>query len=124
MDIETHSVKKALDYAKKDETKKGRAYIIRGIKGAIDDPDALALEIVDTGQTVTISKNNPFKEVDGHIAEMFYPPESRNLPKVKLDDNIALDNEEYKVVEITNNLVRVKSLSNGKETTVPWTRNP
>jgi hypothetical protein len=37
---------------------------------------------------------------------------------------ITLDGEPYKIVEITNNLVRVQSINNTKVTTIKWNGNP
>jgi hypothetical protein len=124
LNIQIHSVKKAAEYAKKDEVKKGRPYIIRGIKGAEDNPDQLELEIPESGQLVWISKGNPYKAVDGHTVDMVYDPESLTLNRKKVDDTITLDNEPYKIVEITNDLVRVQSISNTKVTTIAWNRRP
>jgi len=115
---------KTIEYAKKDQKTKSGLYIIRGIKGADDNPDELNLEIPQTGETnVWISKNNPYKRVDSYIADLKYEPESKMLSKQKVDDLIMLDNEQYKIVEITNNAVRVQS-STTKVTEIKWTESP
>jgi hypothetical protein len=107
-----------------DEKTKSGLYIIRGIKGAADDPTDLQLEIPATEETVLISKNNPYKRVDAYLADMKYDPESRSLPKERVNETITLDNEQYKIVEITNNVVRVQSIKNTKITTIKWNGNP
>jgi hypothetical protein len=116
--IQVHSAKKPPEYAKKDEKKK--LYTIRGIKGAPDNPDELKLEIVDTGETVWISKGNPYKRVDGYVADLWYKPETKAFNKQHLNETITLDGEQYKIVEMTNNLIRVESISNGKVTPISW----
>lgn len=70
------------------------------------------------------SKGNPYRRVDGYIADMKYDPESRSLPKERVNDTLILDNEQYKIVEITNNVVRVQSIKNTKVTTIKWNGNP
>lgn len=55
---------------------------------------------------------------------MKYDPESRSLPKERVNDTLILDNEQYKIVEITNNVVRVQSIKNTKVTTIKWNGNP
>jgi hypothetical protein len=82
------------------------------------------LEIPETQETVWIDTNNPYKRVDGYLADMKYDPESRTLPKERVDETFTLDNEQYKVVEITNNLVRVQSIKNTKITTIKLNGNP
>ena len=106
-----------------EKTRSG-LYIIRGIKGPAEDPTDLQLEIAETQETVWITKSNPYKRVDGYTVDMKYDPESRKLPKVHVNDIITLDNEQYKVVEITNNVVRVQSINNTKITPIIWNGNP
>lgn len=122
--VQQHSGRKTIEYTKKDEKTKSGLYIIRGIKDAPDDPSEIQLEILETEETVWISKGNPYRRVDGYIADMKYDPESRSLPKERVNDTLILDNEQYKIVEITNNVVRVQSIKNTKVTTIKWNGNP
>jgi hypothetical protein len=124
MSLQMHSAKRPLEYAKMDEKTKSGLYIIRGIKGAADNPTELQLEISETGETVWISANNPYKRVDGYLADMKYDPESRTLLKERVNETFTLDNEQYKIVEITNDVVRVQSIKNTKITTIKWNGNP
>jgi hypothetical protein len=124
LDITIHSMKKPPIYAKKGDVNKKWPFIIRGIKGAEDNPDELQLEIPETGQTVSISKDNPYKAVDGHTVDLRYEPELRTFNKQKVNDTITLDNEQYKIVEITDRSVTVESISNHKKTTINWNGNP
>lgn len=124
MDLTVRSAKRAPEYAKINEKTKSGLYIIRGIKGASDDPTELELEIPDTGETVAVSANNPYKRVDGYLADLKYPPESKTLTKQKVDETFTLDNEEYKIIAITNNAVRVQLIKNGKVTPINWNGAP
>jgi hypothetical protein len=117
--------KRSIEYAKKGIAPKSGLYIIRGIKGAPEDPTELQLEIPDAQKTVWISKGNPYKQVDGYAVDMKYDPDPRSpLLKERVNDMITLDNELYKIVEITNNLIRVQSINNTKITTILWNGNP
>jgi hypothetical protein len=124
MSVQVHSARRPLEYAKMDEKTKSGLYIIRGIKGAVDDPTDLQLEVLETQETVWITKDNPYKRVDGYLADMKYDPESRSLLKERVNETFTLDNEQYKIVEITNNAVRVESIKNTKITTIKWNGNP
>ena len=124
MSLQVHSAKRPLEYAKLDEKTKSGLYIIRGIEGAADNPTELKLEIPETGETVLVSTNNPYKRVDGYLADMKYDPESRTLLKERVNETFTLDNEQYKIVEITSNVVRVQSIKNTKITTIKWNGNP
>jgi hypothetical protein len=124
MSLQIHSAKKPFEYAEKDSKPKSGLYVIHGIKGAPDDPTDLHLEIPATQETVWISKTNPYKHVDGYTVDMKYDPESLVLLKKRINDTITLDNEQYKMIEITNNLIRVQSISNTKITTIKWNESP
>jgi hypothetical protein len=119
--VQTNSRSRTTDHPRIGEKPKSGLYIVRGIEGAPDEPSRLRLEIPQTGETnVWISKTVPYKRVDGYTVDMQYPPESRNLPKEHVNELITLDNEQYKIVEITNNAVRVQAIKNTKVTTIPW----
>jgi hypothetical protein len=122
--VQQHSGRKSHDYSKVDEKKKSSPYIIRGVKGPADDPVELVLEIPATQETVSITKTNSYKYVDGYTVEMRYDPEARALSKMKLNDSFTLDSEPYKIVEITNNLIRVQSIDSTKVTTIRWNATP
>jgi hypothetical protein len=124
IDIQVHSAKRAPEYAKKDEKPRSGLFMIRGIKGAIDDPTDIELEIPATGETVWIAKGNPYKRVDGYTVDMRYEPEQHTLLKERVNETLTLDGEQYKIVEITNNVVSVKSINNGKITPIQWNGNP
>jgi hypothetical protein len=112
--------------AHKDEKNKTWPFIVRGIKGAEDNPSEINLEMVDTGDTnVWVSTNNPFRQVESYTADLKYDPDpSLPLQKKKVKDEIRLDNDPYIIVEITNDAVRVQSRRTTKVTELKWTKSP
>jgi hypothetical protein len=57
-----------------------------------------------------VSTNTPYKRVDSYIADLKYDPDPQvPLHKRRVGDEFKLDNDPYKIVEITNNAVRVQS---------------
>jgi hypothetical protein len=124
MGIQVHSAKRPMDYAKVGEKTRSGLYTIRGIKGAVDSPDSIQLEISDPDQMVWVTTNAPFQQVDSYMADLKYEPEQHTFTKQKVNDSITLDGELYKIIEITNNLVRVQSIKNTKVTTVRWNGSP
>jgi len=111
---------KTTDYAKKDQKTKRGFYIIRGIKGAPDDPSELEVEIPATGAQVSVTTNKPYERVDSYIADLRYAPELKTLPKLHVESPITLDGEQYKVIEINSNAVRVQATRTTKVTEVRW----
>ena len=124
MSIQVHSAKRPLEYAKLGEKTKSGLYIIRGVEGSVDNPTELKLEILDTQETVVVTTNEPYRRVDGYLADMRYDPESRSLLKMRVNETFTLDNDQYKIIEITNNLVRVQSVKNTKITMIKLNGNP
>jgi hypothetical protein len=115
-----HPGHKATEFAKQDEKLKSGLYIIRGIKGAPDEPSELELEILATGEKVSVTTNNPYQRVDGYIADLRYEPELKTMQKLHVDSQITLDGEMYKVIEISSNAVRVQANRTTKVTEIKW----
>jgi hypothetical protein len=113
------------EYARKDEKMASGLYIVRGIKGAENDPSEINLEIIQTGQTnVWVSTNTPYKYVDSHLVDLKYDPDpSLPLLKRRVNDEFNLDNEPYKIVEITNDVVRVQNIRTTKVTEIKVTQS-
>jgi hypothetical protein len=125
MNIQQHSdparpKRPTSEYAKKDEKMKSGLYIIRDIKGDADDPTELDLELTGTGETVAVTKDKPYEWVDSCIADLRYEPESKTFSKVHVNDPIMLEGEQYKIVEITTNAVRIQFNRTTKVTEIKW----
>jgi hypothetical protein len=115
-----HPKRPTTEYAKKDEKMKSGLYIIREIKGDADDPSELDLELPPTGETVAVTKDKPYERVDSCIADLRYEPDTKPFPKVHVNDIIPLEGEQYKVVEITTNAVRIQFIRTTKVTEIKW----
>jgi hypothetical protein len=62
--------------------------------------------------------------VDSYIADLRYDPDPLlPLTKKQVNDEFKLDNDPYKVVEITNNAVKVRSERTTKVTEIKWTQS-
>src|SRR2546426_1185549 len=47
-------------------------FILRDIKGPPENPTQLIVELTDTGETVVVTKDQPFKRIDGYMADLRY----------------------------------------------------
>jgi len=125
VDLQHPSNKVKKEYLKKDEKKKGVPFVIRGIKGAENDPSEINLELTETGDTnVWVSTNHPYEMVENYLADLKYDPEALVLLKKKVKDEIELDNEPYIILAITNDAVSVQSRKTTKVTEIKWTKSP
>jgi hypothetical protein len=109
-----------------EKMKSAAPYIVRGIKGADNDPSEINLEIIDTGETnVWVSTNTPYKRVDSYLGDFRYDPDPQlSLNKKQVGDEFKLDNDPYKIVEITNNAATVQSERTTKKTVIKLTPSP
>jgi hypothetical protein len=123
VDLHQSNPHKQTDHARKDEKVKSGLYIVRGIKGAEDDPSQINLEIMATGETnVWVSKDTPYKRADSYLADLKYDPDpTLSLHRKRVNDEFSLDNEPYKIIEITNDTVRVQARRTTKVTEIKWT---
>ncbi len=123
IDLRLPNPKKHFEYSKKGDLSKSKLYIVRGIKGAEDDPSEINLEIVKTGETnVWVSTNAPYKRVESYLADLKYDPDPAiNLIKKRVNDQFILDGEPYKIVEITNDAVRVQNRRTTQIKEIKWT---
>jgi hypothetical protein len=90
---------------------------VRGIKGPPEAPIAVELELSDTGQRISLSKDEPFRRVDGYMADLFYPPESRKWAARRVGDKIPVERQYYNIVAISEDEV-VLSARSGKKTSL------
>jgi hypothetical protein len=72
---------------------------------------------------VSLSKDRPYKRVDGYTAELKYLPENRILGVKRAGDNLIVEGETNNVVEISSNLV-VLSDSSGTRKTISYQSAP
>jgi hypothetical protein len=120
--ITRQSSKKSRVYAKPN--KKEELFTLKEVKGPPEDPEELILELNDGQETISISKDKPFKRVEAYAADLRYAPDSKNFLNQKVNDIITVAGESYKIIAITENEVRVSATSTDKRTTILWKAAP
>ncbi len=99
-------------------SKKLDLFTLREVKGPPEEPTALIVELSDTEQKVSISKDKPYQRVDGYVADVRYDPEKRNYTGRRVGDRLTIAGEEYNIVAITENEVVVSHKLTGKKFTI------
>jgi hypothetical protein len=92
-------------------------FVLKEVVGPPAEPTAVVLELSDTGERVTLKKDEEFRRVDGYAADLAYPPENRNYAGKRLGDPVPIARETYNIVAITKTDV-VLSAPSGKKTTL------
>ena len=91
------------------------------IKGPPDNPDALVVKLVDTGEKATVSKEKPYRRVDAYTADFRYDPEKRVFHVRRAGDKISFYGTDYIVAEVSQNELILADQSNQKKTPLPFT---
>jgi len=98
---------------------KNDAFLLRKVDGPPDNPTDLILELVDSGEEVVISKEKPFKRVDGYMVDLKYDLERKTWNNQRVGGTLRFGNEDYIIVAITKNEIVVLAKSNQKKTPIP-----
>ena len=87
--------------------------------GAANDPQ-LSLQILSSGETVSLGQNKPYQEVDGYAADLAYGPEGKKWSDQRVGGDLKFNRSAYKVVVIDPNEVVISAESNQKKTTLSY----
>lgn len=104
---------------------KNDTFTLSAVNGPADNPTNLLLTLNDTGESATVSKEQPFKRVDGYMADIKYPLENnKTWPARRVGASLAFNGEDYIVVAISQNEVVLSAKSNEKKWTVKSNATP
>jgi hypothetical protein len=98
------------------------AFTIRSIKGSLDNPAQLelTLQLADTGEQATVSKDKPFRRVDGYSVDLKYDPEGKKWQAQRLNAVLKFYGDDYIIVAINQDSVILLARSNQKKTTLTY----
>jgi hypothetical protein len=97
-------------------------FTILSAEGPEEEPTGVTIRLVDTGETVTLTKDKPYQRIEAYTADLIYDPEKKPFPNRRKTDtsNICFAGECYKVVDIQESEVVLLQLSNNKNWTRPY----
>jgi len=99
---------------------KNEAFTIVAVKGPPDNPTQLILRLTDTGESATLSKDKPFRRIDGYMADLKYAPEGKSWQDQRVNDVLKFAGDDYIIVAINKNEVVLSAKSNQKKTTLTY----
>ena len=101
---------------------KNEMFALRDIKVSPDNPTnaTLVLELNDTGQRATVTKDQPFRRIDGYVVDLKYAPEAKTWTNRRVGSSLSFNGEEYNIVVITENEVVLSAKSNQKKWTIKY----
>jgi hypothetical protein len=89
------------------------------ITGPADNPDQLFLKLSD-GSTVAVSKDKPFRRVEGYSADLKYDPEGLKWPDRRVGADLKFAGDDYNIVAIHQDEVILSAQSNQKRTNLRY----
>ena len=90
------------------------------VKGAPENPAALILKIMDTGETASVALGKPFRRVDAYTADLRYDPEKRAFHALRAGSKVSFNGTDYQVADINQNVLVLEDQSNQKKTPLPF----
>jgi hypothetical protein len=99
---------------------KNETFTIRDVKGPPENPTQVILGLTDTGEEAVLSKDKPFRRVDGYMADLKFDPEGKKWLNQRVGSSLKFGNDEYIIVAINQNEVVLSAKSNQKKTTLTY----
>ena len=95
---------------------KNETFTMVEVKGKPDDPSQIVVQLNDTGEKAVITKDKPFRRVDGYTADLHYDLEKKTWQHERVNSPpLTFNGEEYKIVAINQNEVVLSAKLNGKK---------
>jgi hypothetical protein len=96
---------------------KNETFTMLEVKGKPDDPSQIVVQLNDTGEKAIITRDQPFRRIDGYTADLHYDLEKKvwTHRRVKEGPPLSFNGEEYNIVAINQNEVVLSAKLNGKK---------
>jgi hypothetical protein len=98
---------------------KNDTFTLREVLGSPENPTNIVLELKD-GTTASLSKETPFKRVEGYAASLKYEPEKKSWRDQRVGASISLNGEDYNIVAISASEVVLSAKKNQKKWTITY----
>ena len=101
---------------------KNDTFTLREVQGPPEGPTNIVLELKDGG-LASLTKETPFKRVEGFTASLKYDPEKKTWRDQRVGAPLSLNGEEYNIVAISTNEVVLSAKKNQKKWTITYNTN-
>jgi len=100
-----------------------RVFILRDMRPP-ENPSQWILELRDSGELVTVTREQPYTSVIGYEADLSYPVENKSFDNMRVGMKLRLSSEEYNIVAINQDEVLLSAVSNDRRYAIPFTGAP
>jgi hypothetical protein len=105
---------------------KNETFTIADVNGSPGDPAQLKLilQLTDTGERATLSKDKPFRRTDGYSADLKYDLEGKKWQGQRIGADLKFAGDDNIIVAINQDTVILLARSNQKKTTLTYSPSP
>ena len=105
---------------------KNETFTIADVNGSPGDPAQLKLilQLTDTGERATLSKDKPFRRTDGYAADLKYDLEGKKWQGQRIGADLKFAGDDNIIVAINPDTVILLARSNQKKTTLTYSPSP
>jgi len=97
---------------------KNDTFTMVDVKGKPEEPNQIIVELKDTGEKAVLSKDKPFRRIDGYMADLHYDIEKKSWTNRRVGSQVSFNGEDYNIVAINQNEVVLAAKVNGKKWTI------
>jgi hypothetical protein len=98
--------------------KPNETFALLEVKGPPENPDALVLKLVDSGEVVTLAQGKAYRRIEGYMADFRY--DQKIFRGRRAGDKVSFGGVDYVVVEVNQNELILSDQSNQKKTSLPF----
>ena len=105
---------------------KNETFTIAVVNGSPDNPAQLELilQLTDTGERATLSKDKPFRRTDGYSADLKYDLEGKKWQGQRIGADLKFAGDDNIIVAINQDTMILLARSNQKKTTLTYSPSP
>lgn len=103
---------------------KNDTFTLVDVIGAPENPDSVLIKLADSGETVPVTRDKPFRRVDGYLADFRYDPEKKVFHACRAGTKVPFNSTDYVVFEVNQNELILTDPSNQKKTSLPFAPLP
>jgi hypothetical protein len=96
-------------------------FALQEVKGPSENPEALVLKLVDSGEVVTLLRDQPYRRPEAYAADLRYDPEKIIKHGLRVGSPpVAIGGTLYTVVEVNPHELILSDQTNQKKTSLPF----
>ncbi len=93
-------------------------FTVKDVKGPKDAPTGVVLELAESRQTVTVSREKPYEETEGYMADLRYDAENKSFLRQRIGQKLSFAGETYNIIAIGPVDVTLEDNRTKKRTTI------